>query len=280
MPFLEMPKGRLYYEVHGSGRPIVFIAGLGGVGSFWGGQIEHFSKTNRVIVFDHRGTGRSMIETDRHSVDLLARDTAELMQALDLTDATLVGHSTGGAIAQAMAIRDRSRLRDMVLSATWAHGDDYFRSMFGLRREILTRMGSEAYDLFGKLLRYPPWYFEDKPNVLGPDRVRTAGDDETVIGRIDALVAFDSRPYLSGLTLPTLVIGARDDAIAPAHLWKPLQENIPGAQSVVFETGGHFVPQTMPGDFNAAVQAFLENYGDEPADIARRDAMPCVDGGH
>ena len=279
MPFLEMPRGRLYYESHGSGRPIVFIAGLGGVGSFWGQQIGHFSKTNRVIVFDHRGTGRSMIETERHSVDLLARDTADLVSALDLTDVTLVGHSTGGAIAQTMAIKDSSRLREMVLSATWAHGDAYFRSMFGLRQDILTRMGPEAYDLYGKLLRYPPWYFETRQEILDPDEVRSSGDDETVIGRIDALLAFDSRPYLSGITLPTLVIGARDDAIAPAHLWKPLQGNIPDARSVLFETGGHFVPQTMPLEFNSAVQDFMESRDGTVAGLAGRDAFQCTEGG-
>lgn len=268
MPFLDMPHGHLFYESVGSGRPILLISGLGGVGSFWSQQVDHFSQTNQVITFDHRGTGQSQIKTQKHSVDLLAQDTMHLISALGLEDITVIGHSTGGAIAQTIATQDASKLRDVVLSATWAYGDAYFQSLFRLRSDILKKMGPDAYDLFGKLVRYPPWHFETRAETLAPEEERQAGDNETILGRIDALMEFDSRDQLSNIDLPTLVIGARDDAIVPPYLWRPLQEQIPNAKSCTLETGGHFIPQTMSQEFNVAVSSFIDSFQGKPSDVS------------
>src|SRR5262245_49490881 len=94
--------GSLAYDEAGAGLPIVLIAGLGGRGTYWSAQVEAFRARFRTVVFDHRGVGDSE-GAPPYSVERWADDTLRLMDELGLERAHLVGHSTGGAIAQVIA---------------------------------------------------------------------------------------------------------------------------------------------------------------------------------
>ena len=59
MPTVSLGDGDLYYEERGEGPPLLLVPGLSGLGSFWAFQVEAFSRDFRVVVHDHRGTGRS-----------------------------------------------------------------------------------------------------------------------------------------------------------------------------------------------------------------------------
>ena len=91
--------GTLAYEAAGAGPPIVFIAGLGGHGSYWKAQVQAFSPDFQTVTFDHRGVGASA-GAPPYSVEQWAGDTLRLMDHLKIGRVHLVGHSTGGAIAQ------------------------------------------------------------------------------------------------------------------------------------------------------------------------------------
>jgi pimeloyl-ACP methyl ester carboxylesterase len=104
MPTVTANGTTLYYETHGQGAPVMPVPGLGGLGSYWRPQIPAFSHRYRVIVHDHRGTGRSEWASNRYSVEQMAADTLALMDALGLERVHFVGHSTGGAIGQILAI--------------------------------------------------------------------------------------------------------------------------------------------------------------------------------
>ncbi|PWJ73192.1 aminoacrylate hydrolase [Pseudaminobacter salicylatoxidans] len=261
MPFVNIRNGQLYYEEAGQGSPLLLIPGLGGVGSFWKKQVEFFQNHFRVIIHDHRGTGRSMAETERFSVDLMADDVEALITQLDLSDIQIIGHSTGGAIAQALAIRQKYDLRKLVLSATWAYGDDYFRTLFGTRLQILEKIGMHAYEQFGRIVRYPPSFLGKNPEFLQPSGNNESGDAPTIASRIQALLDFDSRNQLARIDVDTLLIGAIDDAVTPHHLWDELAEGIQGARMVKLPEGGHFCPQTASDAYNTHVMNFLQGRG-------------------
>src|SRR5690349_1825241 len=130
MPTIEINDAELYYEVTGQGEPVLLVPGLSGRGSFWASQVTELARDFRVIVHDHRGTGRSTHSRIRYSVEQMADDVLRLMDALGVESAHLVGHSTGGAIGQVIALEHPRRLRSLVLSATWAGPDAYFRRLF------------------------------------------------------------------------------------------------------------------------------------------------------
>jgi aminoacrylate hydrolase len=119
-----MPKAavggiELYYETYGDGPPLLLVPGLGGVGSYWRPQIDALSEQFKVIVHDHRGTGRSTRSEIAYSVDQMTSDLLILMDALGIERAHLVGHSTGAAIGQTMAIERPDRVDRLVLYAGW-----------------------------------------------------------------------------------------------------------------------------------------------------------------
>ena len=105
MPHLTLSDGEsLYYEEHGAGKPLLLVSGLGGVASFWKPHVAILSEHYRVILHDHRGTGASSKSLIDYSVTQMTDDLLQLMDHLEIARADFVGHSTGGAIGQTMAL--------------------------------------------------------------------------------------------------------------------------------------------------------------------------------
>ena len=158
-----MPKAavggiELYYESYGAGPPLLLVPGLGGVGSYWRPQIDAFSKRYKVIVHDHRGTGRSTRSEMAYSVDQMTSDLLNLMDGLGIERAHLVGHSTGGAIGQTMAIEHPDRIDRLVLYASWTCCDPFMRRVFETRKTLLLESGVEAYIKATPVFLFPDWW--------------------------------------------------------------------------------------------------------------------------
>jgi aminoacrylate hydrolase len=251
----------LHYEEHGRGEPLLLVPGLGGVGTYWRPQLDDFGRHYRVIVHDHRGTGRSDHARITYSVEQMTDDLLGLMDALGIERAHLVGQSTGGAIGQIMAIEHPARLGKLVLSSTWTAADAFFRRCFAARTEILLRSGPAAYQRASALFIYPSWWIS--ANAAELEREEEAAlaafpPVEVVASRIDAILAFDRTGQLGRITAPTLVICARDDHLTPPYFSEALASAIPGAKLVLLERGGHAASRISAAEFNRAVLAFLQ----------------------
>jgi aminoacrylate hydrolase len=260
MPTVSIGDADIYYEEAGKGPALMLVPGLSGLGSFWTQQVREFSRDFRVVIHDHRGTGQSTHSRIRYSVEQMAGDVLRLMDKLGIAAAHLVGHSTGGAIGQVIAQDHPERLQSLVLSATWAGRDPFFRRLFESRKEVLLNLGVEAYLRASVLFLAPPWWVSANDAAIAESHrqaIKAAAPVEVMASRIDAIVAFDRRARLGEIRTPTLVIVAADDTITPPFYSDELAERIPGAKLVVLEGGGHFVPQIMPEPYNAAVGAFL-----------------------
>jgi aminoacrylate hydrolase len=260
VPKISIGDAELYYEAHGDGPPLLLVPGLSGLGSFWARQVPDFARDFRVIVHDHRGTGASTHSPIRYSVEQMADDVLRLMDALGISSAHFVGHSTGGAIGQVIAQDHPARLSSLVLSATWAGPDAYFRRVFESRRETLVTCGVEGYLRASVLMLAPPWWVSANDAVIAEQHRQTAATSppvEILTSRIDAIVRFDRRARLGEIRTPTLVIVAADDMITPRFYSDELAERIPAAKLFVLDGGGHFAPNVLPAPYNAAVGAFL-----------------------
>ena len=113
----------LYYEVHGQGDPLVLIMGLRRNVEWWYRQIPALSEKFQVIAFDNRGAGRSDKPAMEYSIRLFADDTAGLMDALDISEARILGISMGGYIAQELALNYPTKVNSLVLGCTGCGGD-------------------------------------------------------------------------------------------------------------------------------------------------------------
>jgi aminoacrylate hydrolase len=264
VPTTSIGDADLYHEEAGQGPPLMLVPGLSGQGSFWISQVPVFSREFRTIVHDHRGTGRSTHSRIAYSVEQMADDALRLMDALKVDSAHFVGHSTGGAIGQVIALDHPDRLRSLVLSATWAGPDAYFRRLFESRRQTLLDSGIEAYLRASALVQSTPWWVSQNDEFLTDlHRVTAAAAApvEIIASRIDAILRHDRRLRLLEIRVPTLVIVAQDDMITPRFYSDELASRIPGAKLVVLETGGHYAPVIHSEPFNAAVGAFLRSVG-------------------
>jgi aminoacrylate hydrolase len=261
MPKAAVDGIEIYYETCGDGPPLLLVPGLGGVGNYWTPQIKPFAERFTVIIHDHRGTGQSTRSDISYSVDQMTRDLLGLMDALGIEKAHLVGHSTGGAIGQTMAIEHPDRIDRLVLYATWTKCDPFFRRIFETRKSLLLDSGIEAYIKATPIFLFPDWWINQNAEALAKaDRDLTVGFPSAQIAasRCDAVMNFDQVSQLGQIRARPLVLCAADDFLTPAYFSRELAERIPGAQLKILPRGGHCVSQTQPESFNEAVVSFLQ----------------------
>ena len=263
MPRISIGECSLYYERQGMGFPVLFITGLGGFASFWQDQVPTFAKRFEIVTFDHRGIGQSDPARMGYTVERMAVDAVALLDALEIRRAHVVGHSTGGAIAQVLALEHPHRLAGIVLAASWTKADAYFRRLYALRKEILERLGPSMYLQSATLLWYPTWWIarnNERLRQIEAQHLATFAPTAIVSGRIDAMLAFDRTAELARIKTPTLVIGAEDDIVTPSYYSEELARLIPGAEIKLFPRGGHFLTHVRAREFNNAVLPFLVSH--------------------
>jgi len=261
MAHLRLRDGaELYYEKQGSGPALFLVPGLGGDGRFWDANARELSRRFTVIVHDHRGTARSTHARIKYSVEQMADDALQLIDELGFAKVHWCGHSTGGAMGQVLAISQPDRIDRLVLSATWAKSDAFFRRLFEVRAQVLRELGPAAYLKSSALaLNMPSWVRDHDADLAATEAKakEIIPHPEIVLSRIDAIVAHDRRDQLQKLRAPTLAICARDDMVTPLYFTEELVRLIPHARAYILPDGGHFYPNVHGAEFRRVMTSFL-----------------------
>src|SRR5262245_30947397 len=124
MPFVDTAGARLFYTRDGQGPPVLLVQGVGAIGNTWRPQIDELSGRYTVVAYDNRGIGRSTILDGRLTIEDMASDALAIADALGIDRFHLAGHSMGGVIAQAVALRAPSRILSLAFLCTFARGGD------------------------------------------------------------------------------------------------------------------------------------------------------------
>lgn len=260
MSFFQTPDGcRLYVEMEGEGHPLVLVAGLGGSATFWNAHRPLLRDHHRLILFDHRGAGRSARPEQAYSVEGMAKDVIAVLDHFGIERAHIVGHSTGGAIGQVLALDAAERVSKLVLSGTWDKADYRFRTLFDVRVKVLEQMGASAYQDLTNVLGFAAEWMNEHEKELDEATSAAVNNLEPIsvtAARIRMLLDFDRAKELHRILAQTLVIGADDDAMVPAYYAERLSAAIPGAALCRFN-GGHFFPRVHAQAFCAEILAFL-----------------------
>jgi aminoacrylate hydrolase len=260
MPKLKVQGGEIYYETHGAGPPLLLISGLGGMASYWRPQLPALTDRFQVVLHDHRGTGQSEKSRIRYSVEQMAADVIGLMDGLGMPAAHVLGHSTGGAIGQLLALKHGRRLKSLVLFATWCRKDPFFDRAFEVRKETLAKSGPEGYVRASNIALHSPWWVSQNfPQLLKEEALALANfpPPEILTSRIDAICAFDVADRLKEVKTPSLVVCAKDDYVTPPYMSEEIARQLPGAELVMLETGGHFCSKTTPEPFNRLIRSWF-----------------------
>jgi len=195
----------MYYEVHGSGEPVVLLhGGFMTITSNWAGWIGELSKTRKVIAVEMQGHGRTAdIPREPNSANL-ADDVAALLKYLKLSRADLIGYSMGGGVAMQVAVRHPDQVRRVVvISSTF-------------RRDGMTQEGLDALsNLTAEVFKGSPLEAEYKRLSPTPDQFSKF---------VKRMVAADSREndlsadQLQSTTAPMFFIHGDADGIRLQHV--------------------------------------------------------------
>jgi len=195
----------LYYETHGSGRPLVLLHGGLGSGEMFGPVLPSFSDHHQVVLVDLQGHGRTA-DIDRPiDVRLMADDVAALIEHLGLDDVDLVGYSLGGGVALQTAIRHPERVRRLVAASANVRRDATYADILAQQGQVSAAAmefmkETPMYELYQRVAPRP----EDFPRLLDKMGEAMAQD-------------FDFSDDVRGLQVPTLVMAADADMAPPSH---------------------------------------------------------------
>lgn len=262
-----MPEANgLYYEEHGSGPPLILSAGLGGSGGYWAPNIPALAEHFRVIVYDHRGTGRSdRMLPETVTVETMAEDVAELIRILELGPVHFMGHALGGLIGIELDFRLGIQLSSLIIINGWGNPDPHTIRCFDVRLELLRNSGPGAYIRAQRLFLYPSQWSSDHNAELEAEEALQFEHFQGVQNlekRIAALRAYREYGGTHDLIVtPTLLIAAKDDILVPPNCSRQLQYAMNAAppKLQMMEWGGHACNVTDPDTFNRIVLEFLRS---------------------
>jgi non-heme chloroperoxidase len=265
-------EGSVYTISRGEGPTVLFSHGVTLNVRLWFKQFEELPPRGlRVVAFDHRGHGESECGTSGHSVDNLGEDLKTVIEALDLRDVTVVGHSMGGVAAQALAINHAKfaakRVRGLVLMSTLAktHLSGSRRLRCAIERVADGRL--DAGGLFtqpnlGFLLARIGFGRDPQPSHVELTRQMIASCRRDQSGpAIQALLGLDVTDDLPNISLPTLVMSGSADLVAPPSESRRVAELVPGARLEVFKSAGHMLMFERTEEVNDLVTEFVRDPG-------------------
>ncbi|WP_066469511.1 alpha/beta fold hydrolase [Bosea sp. WAO] len=256
--------GALAYTVRGEGPALVLISGLGGLASFWSAFAEVCAPYFRVVTYDHRGVGRSSPLEGPTSITAMREDLIGLLDHLGIASAAILGHSTGGAIAQSLALSHPGRVSRLVLSATFARPCAYMRRLFAGRIELLDQLGIDAYRRHAVTLLNAPYWLDANDAIVDAELQAAAArskptDAAVVRERMLAVLGHDAQDQLAQIAASTRVVVAADDIVTPAYLSQRLADAIPQAELRLLPRGGHYAMRAEPALYREAVLDFLRD---------------------
>lgn len=261
----------LYYEDHGTGKPVVLIHGWPLSGGSWEKQVSVLMNAGyRAITYDRRGFGYSSKPTSGYDYDTLSEDLDKLMTELDISDAALVGFSMGGGeVARYIGTHGTERVSKAVFMAaippfllkTSDNPEGVDGSVFdGIKKAItadrpafLSSFLSDFYNV----------------DVLGGKKVSdevvrlswNVAADASPKGTLDCVQAWltDFREDLKRIDVPTLVIHGDADRILPiTATGKRTPEFVKGSRMVMIEGAPHGLNWTHAEEVNRELLAFLK----------------------
>lgn len=251
MPKLHANGIEIEYEIHGDGKPLVLIAGLGYSRWCWHRVIPDLAKKYKVISFDNRGVGGTTRTEGPYSAELLAEDTAALLDALNIKKATICGISMGGFITQALYLKRPDLFEKMILMSTGFGGP----RQASPSPEMITKLKDTTLDVRARaLLSVAPDFAEKNKEFLDhwmQERARNPIHPEGYKSQlaIGLKLINEENSFEAGLrhvSVPSFILFGELDPLIPATNATLLEKAIPGSRSVILPKIGHFLPFEHP----------------------------------
>jgi pimeloyl-ACP methyl ester carboxylesterase len=257
-------------DTGGSGPPLLFLHGLGGLWQNWLLNIPAFMASHRVIAPDLPGFGRSEMPSGRISIQGFARVIDALCDRLEIDSPVVVGNSMGGFVGAELALAFPTRVAKLVLiSAAGISAENMWREPIMAVGRLLAvgtaRVGVKQLPVVTRprlrraalqlVVRYP----ERLSVPLASELVGGPGTPGFV-GGLDAVLGYSFRDRLPDIEIPALIVWGRNDILIPVEDGYEFQRLIgANARLEVFDDTGHLAMLERPSRFNALLDEFIRS---------------------
>ena len=245
VPTIDIAVTDLYYERRGTGEPLLLSQGLGGNSLHWGdGFLGGLEDGFELVLYDHRGAGRSGVPEGEHTIADLAGDAVGLLDALGIESAHVVGISMGGMVAQELVLQAPERVRTLTLGCTFPGGPEAAMTdmaVVGMLAEAVLSGDQERTLRVGYEVMIAPEYgaqegaYELYSELAG----QYPAPLPVLMAQLSAIMGHDTSERLGEITVPTLVVHGTEDRLMDVRNAELLARLIPGARLELLEGSGH-----------------------------------------
>jgi 3-oxoadipate enol-lactonase len=255
------------YEVTGEGDCLVLVHGVGDNLRMWYGQVPVFSREYRVLTYDVRGHGETECPESPVDMPLLVADLRELMRALGIDSAFVLGYSMGGRIALQLALDEPSMVRALVLANSGVGVGPRPPGAEERRQSLIAALQRGDLETVSEQMTaasFSPGLKERDPALFERYRRIKLANDAQSFARVWGAVMQSSPPDVSRLVCPVLIVAGENDAFMSLEMARLTQAAIPGSRLEVLPAG-HAAALEAPDEFNRIVLDFL-------AEVRRRES--------
>ncbi len=249
MPYLKVNDKNYYYagNIDQKGMPVIFCHGSGGGHHHWLYQFKNLPHTINTFAVDLPGHGRSQGKPE-DAVGSYRDWLQRFINVLGIGPFILAGHSLGGAIALAYALKYPDQLKGLILIGTGAR----LRVLPSFLEEL--NKGNTPKELINYV------YTPDTPEDLVKRARREIEDTDpsVYLADFEACDKFDIIEHLHHINKPTLIICGSEDSLTPVKYSRFLKENLPQSKLEVIQGAGHMVMLEKPEAVNRAISRFIE----------------------
>ncbi len=259
-----MLKAHAVNEMGGGEPPLVLLHGFGTDQTIWRRMAPELSARRRVVLYDHMGSGASDFahyDPERYrGLEGYADDLVEILDALDLRDVSVAGHSVSGMISLLASLRtDRIGRLIMIGASPRYLNDTGYEGGFD-PKDVEDFLGLMELDFQGWARALAPKVMDQPDNpALTQELVFSFSRENAELTRRFAEATFisDHRAQLSECKVPTVVLQAKADVVVPLAAARFLADHMPRARLEIMDVRGHYPQLSAPGIVIDAIERFL-----------------------
>ncbi len=247
------------YELAGRGTCLALIHGAGDNLHMWYNQVPVFSKELRVLTYDVRGFGETEMPESEVSMDVLVDDLHELLRALSIDEAFVLGYSMGGRIGLQLALQHPQTVKALVLANSGMGAARRTPEMEERRRALVSQLEQGSIEAVSEQMAvnsFSPGFKDRDPETFQRYKDVKLRNDPRGFARLWGALGTASPPDLSRLSCPVLIIAGEQDGFMALDTARASHAAIPGSRLEVLPTG-HAAALEAPDDFNRIVLDFL-----------------------
>lgn len=274
MPFATINGARLWYDVSGSGKPLLLHHGYTASRENWLPVAERLASRYQIVLMECRGVGESEDTTEGHSLQQYKDDVLGMADFLGLKRFAYAGHSMGGGVGFLLGTEHPERLSELILMAPIPSGGIPGTPDFVRVEEILSmrRVDGEARFRAEQIAQRFRADVETDAWVETRVRQRLRASDEHVRGGLQSMYDLNVSDKLAAMHVPTLVLAGSVDELLSANLAD--FERLPNAILHVFSRAGHDVAIHEPAGVSEAIEQFLVHGVIRAADLNKPSRFP------